>query len=150
MVYFAHHAGVGVIKIGYTINLPSRLDGLRTDYGPMIRVIAVMPGRPFDEYALHTQFASDRATGEWFWPSARLEAFIRRHAAPWDGAADWPSRGYPAAARMTWGRRYLVCVAHVPRLDPRGHQHRFTGKDEAGRPRTYLAPIPLPTLPHRA
>jgi excisionase family DNA binding protein len=68
VVYFAERDGL--IKIGTTIALRSRLNALGA------RPLAAVEGSYAEERKLHQRFASDRIAGEWFHPSAALMGFI--------------------------------------------------------------------------
>ncbi|MFD4457683.1 GIY-YIG nuclease family protein [Nocardia sp. NPDC058480] len=61
------------IKIGTTINLQRRLGEIPHD-----RVLAIEPGGRALERQRHKEFAEERLTGEWFEPSQRLLAHIKK------------------------------------------------------------------------
>lgn len=84
-VYFLRCGGF--IKIGFTTNLPSRIDTI-TKFGGVLmpdglpywtaRAAAAIPGSMQDEKALHQQFAHLRHTGEWFTEALELTEYIER------------------------------------------------------------------------
>lgn len=84
------------IKIGFTTNLKSRLDSLRTGSPVKLALVFTHPGTQQDERALHKRFAEHRMEGEWFWWCTAIEDYIneqsdrlgalprRRQHNPWD------------------------------------------------------------------
>lgn len=77
------------VKIGYTINLGARINGLRVDRDALL---AVEPGWREVEDQRHEMFAAERqGRRENFNPSRRLllhiEAVRARHGDPWEFAA---------------------------------------------------------------
>ncbi|GHG15093.1 hypothetical protein GCM10017667_55730 [Streptomyces filamentosus] len=62
-----------LVKIGMTTNLARRFTSLRPN-----EVLAIQPGGLDDETALHSQFASMRAGGEYFHPGPALQDHIRK------------------------------------------------------------------------
>jgi len=73
-VYFAQRRSGGLIKIGWSTGVHSRMIALRT------RLLGSMPGRRKEELAVHERFKHLRAKGEWFRPDAELLEFIRTKA----------------------------------------------------------------------
>jgi hypothetical protein len=61
-----------LIKIGLTTNLASRFSSLRPN-----EVLAIEPGGSELETAMHKQFASLRAGGEYFHPGPDLQQHIK-------------------------------------------------------------------------
>jgi len=72
LVYAARVAG-GVIKIGHTGNLAERLYNL----GPVVELLAFMPGTYADEQALHAKLADHLEHGrEWYYPTPGVMAVV--------------------------------------------------------------------------
>ena len=71
MVYFVRHIATGHIKIGYTGDMPARMQDLRRTYGP-IDVLATADGMLAEEQAWHRRFLGLRLFGEWFAPGPEL------------------------------------------------------------------------------
>ena len=74
------------IKIGYSRNIKSRLDGMATSMPTEPHLMAWMPGDAEAEKALHQRFARHRKRREWFSCDPELIAYIQlvraqRHAA---------------------------------------------------------------------
>jgi hypothetical protein len=65
-VYFIEALGTGLVKIGFTRSLSSRLNSLRTSCPVPIRLLWSVPGDVIDEKRFHERFASLRKRGEWF------------------------------------------------------------------------------------
>ncbi len=80
MIYFIQERGRpdALIKIGYTASLRKRLRDLGNGHGGELDVLACIGGDRQIEAALHRQFASLRAKGEWFRPDGPLLEFVRR------------------------------------------------------------------------
>lgn len=92
MIYFVKSPD-GLVKIGTTGCLPSRLKQLAYKHGVEIEVLGVMDGSYPEERALHKRFADLLAKGkEWFRPGDELLAFIGEHGKPWDKDAAIPER----------------------------------------------------------
>lgn len=71
-------AADGPLKIGFSRNangVGGRLQAIRTHNAAPPRVLGVARGSRSDERLLHTLFAAERQTGEWFRPSPRLLSF---------------------------------------------------------------------------
>jgi hypothetical protein len=64
-VYFIAD-GAGHVKIGYTVDVASRLNSLQTSTAFELRVLAVLKGGAETERQLHERFAEHRVRGEWF------------------------------------------------------------------------------------
>ena len=78
MVYFIQGTDSGRVKIGATVNVPTRLGELQTGSPKKLKVLAVIESeteRSADR-KYHPRFASSRIHGEWFNPSPDLMAFI--------------------------------------------------------------------------
>lgn len=75
-VYYVQRTD-GLIKIGWSGNLRSRLNTLRREHGHLT-LLATHSGGVEAEAAQHKRFAHLRETGEWFWPEPDLLAHIER------------------------------------------------------------------------
>jgi hypothetical protein len=75
MVYFVRLISTGHVKIGYSANVPARMQSLLRDHGPL-DLLAVIPGTAVDERAHHDRFDALRVIGEWFTPDASLMAYV--------------------------------------------------------------------------
>lgn len=73
-VYFLFSAGL--IKIGYTADMPGRVAQLGNMSGSQTTLIAALPGNKVLEKSLHRAFKADRAHGEWFRPSEDIRRFL--------------------------------------------------------------------------
>lgn len=76
VVYFIRSPMTGLIKIGTTRRLQTRLGDLCRAAGHDVELLASMPGSVEEEYALHQRFAKHRERGEWFRASEELAALI--------------------------------------------------------------------------
>jgi hypothetical protein len=84
VIYFLRHTKTGLIKIGTTNNLDTRMYFLRKQYGEL-ELLGLIAGYENEENELHTQFRElnvRRAlTGrEWFKPAKELIAYIEKYA----------------------------------------------------------------------
>lgn len=68
-IYFVQEDFENLIKIGFAINVRSRLAGLQTGSAQELRLIGVMPGSYADELDLHQRLEWARFRGEWYWPA---------------------------------------------------------------------------------
>jgi hypothetical protein len=75
MVYFVKLISTGRVKIGYSANVPVRMQELTCEHGP-IELLAVLHGSRKTERAHHLHFAKLRARGEWFEPGDSLMDYI--------------------------------------------------------------------------
>jgi hypothetical protein len=73
-VYFIETEDAQYIKIGHSVNPITRLAQIGT-WKP-VRLLGYMPGSRDMETSLHSKFASDRTSGEWFRASNELRLFI--------------------------------------------------------------------------
>lgn len=79
LVYFVQGVEGGTIKIGTSVNVPSRVKQLESHYKQPLTVLATMPGGRAEERALHARFAHLRfGKSEQFRPEPDLLAFINR------------------------------------------------------------------------
>lgn len=68
----------GAIKIGFSVDVASRLRTLRASSPIPLGVLATAPGGATRETAYHYQFAEHRLHGEWFARCPEIEAEIAR------------------------------------------------------------------------
>jgi hypothetical protein len=74
-VYFIETHDGAFVKIGYSTNLPRRLEGIGVQL-PGLRLIGHMPGTFATERWLHAKFAAYRERGEWFRQDREVQGFI--------------------------------------------------------------------------
>lgn len=79
-VYFLA-APDGLIKIGYSAKLHSRLRAIKNTSPVALTLLASIPGSKATEQQFHNRFASSRAHGEWFQPSPDLISVIAEASA---------------------------------------------------------------------
>lgn len=81
-VYFVRAETTRLIKIGISRDMVQRLKALQTGSPDKLSVMGVIRcERPVDtERAFHAQFRRQHSHGEWFKPSAELDAFIAERA----------------------------------------------------------------------
>ena len=78
-VYFAQAVDGGAIKIGHSVDVPSRIKQLESHYGRRLAVLATLPGGRPEEQAIHGRFDHLRfGRSEQFQPAPDLLAFIGR------------------------------------------------------------------------
>lgn len=77
-VYFLRAEGLGLIKIGKSTHVKSRMKDLQGGSPDRITLLATVldPSGWTLERILHKKFDADRSHGEWFFPSEGLLAFI--------------------------------------------------------------------------
>jgi hypothetical protein len=68
----------GSLKIGFTVNVRSRFDGLRTSSPLDLSVLALLEGSRQLERELHRRFAVHRLRGEWFLDVPEIRDFFAR------------------------------------------------------------------------
>ena len=73
---------VGPIKIGYSIDVKSRLRALQASSPVTLSVLAIRSGGETRERAYHDQFSEWRLHGEWFERCPEIEAEIARLSSP--------------------------------------------------------------------
>jgi hypothetical protein len=83
VVYFVAAAASGLIKIGFTVDLPGRLMELQTGSHVELDTLLTIPGAPALERQMHGRFAAQRARGEWFRREGDLKKFLEENAL-WD------------------------------------------------------------------
>lgn len=78
-VYFARRGtSKSRVKIGFAKDPFKRLAMLQTGADERLNIIALLPGTPADERAIHREFADCRIIGEWFIVDAALRGRIKR------------------------------------------------------------------------
>jgi hypothetical protein len=103
-VYYVERTAEGLIKIGFTQNLRSRLASLRREWGDL-RLLATHQGDATVEGHVHAQFADLRVLGEWFTPDDRLRRHIvRLQHRPYNDQGSFPSSTARRDAVMTRAR----------------------------------------------
>lgn len=78
-VYFAHDAGTGLVKIGYSSNPADRAKGASLrDAGAVgaITLLHTVPGSKDDERAAHMRYSESWVRGEWFRLDGALALFL--------------------------------------------------------------------------
>lgn len=70
-------AGAGLIKIGISTNVTSRLRAIRNSSPVPVELLAVIRGNTFFEGQAHRRFAHLRRHGEWFEDSPEIREFIQ-------------------------------------------------------------------------
>lgn len=88
VVYAIRGRGAGLVKLGSTADLRSRLAGLRNSSPMPLDLLGYWVGSPADELRVHQELAECRAHGEWFRIEsdqqvlARVGAILRRPPQP--------------------------------------------------------------------
>lgn len=77
VVYFIR-AETGLIKIGHTNYIASRMVTLVGQSPVTLELLATVHGSQMDERAYHARFAAHRAHGEWFEPAPAILEEIAR------------------------------------------------------------------------
>lgn len=86
VVYFLRSYLTGMVKIGTTIRLASRIDSFRTALPGRIEIIGILPGSHDVEAVIHARFAAQRFDREWFVETDALLEFIKETA--WESHPD--------------------------------------------------------------
>jgi hypothetical protein len=73
-VYFI--AGAGLIKIGITTNVPSRLRAIRNSSPVPVELLGMFRGNIGDEMDAHSRFKELRRHGEWFEDTPALREYL--------------------------------------------------------------------------
>ena len=116
-VYFIRHPKSGLVKVGYSGNVPARLRQLERDEGCPLELLAVTGGGRPREQELHAAMPSFRERGEWFRPNSLIAHYIdliQGHV------ADDTKRVVRAVGLMTYqliGLAPVVSVADVCNYD---------------------------------
>lgn len=80
MTYFIQDCGSGDIKIGRSVDVPSRLSTLQGASSTELKLLLALPESELSELDAHKRFASDRIRREWFRASDKLLAFIESNS----------------------------------------------------------------------
>lgn len=75
VIYFIS-PGDGLVKIGFTTSLSSRLRSLGAAHPKKLAILLVFPGTQEDEKDLHLRFANLRVGGEWFKYDEVIKSFV--------------------------------------------------------------------------
>lgn len=76
-IYYIACSATSRLKIGYTSgDVRKRLKALQTGSAGELRLIAMHPGTPDGERAIHAEFAKQRLHGEWFEMDETLFGYI--------------------------------------------------------------------------
>jgi Meiotically up-regulated gene 113 len=125
-VYFVEAVGTDMIKIGYAMNIDTRMRSLLTASAVPLRLVATLRGGPILEGRLHIQLAEHRAHGEWFHRCPTLNDMI--------DLADKPKESPPYVAKMrgTMLEAYMRELQHGRVVRPTrgpGKRTRLPGVD---------------------
>lgn len=82
MIYFLESGDT--IKIGYSIDVQNRINGLKSGSSKKVTLLGVMDGDVKHEKILHTAFAQYRVHGEWFKKCPEILQFIAENRNPPD------------------------------------------------------------------
>jgi hypothetical protein len=77
MVYFLKNPKSGLIKIGWSSFVPTRVLHLKSMYGHHLILLKCIEGDRKTERRLHKRFRKSRVFSEWFKESRRLSHFIK-------------------------------------------------------------------------
>jgi len=75
-VYFIQSENGGPVKIGFAVDVKSRISNIQTSRSDKVVLLATIDGTPELEASLHKRFSSSSIGGEWFSPSAELMEMI--------------------------------------------------------------------------
>jgi hypothetical protein len=75
-VYFIQDSGSGLIKIGYSTNVNSRLQAIQQGMPTEVKLLKYIHGDKELESELHERFSESRQRGEWFKPTNELLEFV--------------------------------------------------------------------------
>jgi Meiotically up-regulated gene 113 len=75
MVYFILH-GNKRVKIGFSVQVDRRLSEIQVSLPSKAKILYLTPGDTELEKRLHQLFAADRVSGEWFYYSPAIRAWI--------------------------------------------------------------------------
>lgn len=88
-LYFLQDDTNGLIKIGRSRNVLSRIKAIQHVYGNPMTLLGVMPNKAHLESRVHARFSylqaireDDLSAREWFAPGSSLMAYIDKYAAP--------------------------------------------------------------------
>jgi hypothetical protein len=77
LVYFCHDPLNALVKIGHSIDVPARIDALRTANPVNLLLLGTLPGGRREEGRLHRFFAEEHYRGEWFHATDDLLRTVR-------------------------------------------------------------------------
>lgn len=80
VVYFMKSQATGLIKIGRTCSLGSRLNSIKQASGSEVDLLGSFAGGNREEKVVHGMFSHLRVIGEWFRPDQELTDYIRSHS----------------------------------------------------------------------
>ncbi len=75
MVYFVRDPVTGLVKIGCSRAVLSRLESLKREYGKGLFIEFLRQGGKKEEHRIHEIFSNKRKHGEWFEWDDRMEEF---------------------------------------------------------------------------
>ncbi len=75
-VYFIQAKGSGLIKIGMSLNVSSRLKALQQASPEKLRILKIIEGGRKKEFELHEKFKNIKSHSEWFQPEEELLEYI--------------------------------------------------------------------------
>lgn len=78
VVYFVEAVGLGMVKIGWTLRIKTRLRTLQCASPSTLRLVGVAPGGHKDERVLHKMLRRHRVRGEWFTFDSEIDHLIDR------------------------------------------------------------------------
>jgi hypothetical protein len=124
-LYFIEAIGTDLIKIGYALNVDTRLRSLLTASAVPLKLLGTMQGGPILESRLHIQLAEHRSHGEWFRRCRALDDLVSLADKPKD-APEWlaKTRGAQLAAylrEMQAGRVVRPTRGHTSPLKRKTH-----------------------------
>jgi hypothetical protein len=76
VIYFLQDSASCLVKIGFALDVQSRVATLQTASPARLVLLACMDGDRHTEARLHQRFASARVRGEWFRPVPTLLSFL--------------------------------------------------------------------------
>jgi len=76
MIYFVRCGRTEFVKIGSAANVLKRIELLQIGCPYRLVLLAVREGGELEEKRLHTVFAAERHSGEWFKITPRLRQFV--------------------------------------------------------------------------
>lgn len=78
-VYFIQPASGGLIKIGYSDNIPGRFRQIQYQCPVPLKLLGVIPGNPTMESSIHRAVINERHHGEWFLPKGKVLGLMQRY-----------------------------------------------------------------------
>ena len=80
MIYFMQNTTSSAVKIGYSRDLDSvkqRLKTMQTSHHDILQLLGVAPGNRRRESLLHQEYTDNRISGEWYIPNKKLLSEIK-------------------------------------------------------------------------